>query len=77
MREARSGAERMRAVVRDLKTFARDGDERLRPVDVRQVLESCVNVAWSEIRRRARSSCATSSRSRRCSATRRGSRSSS
>ena len=53
MREARSGAERMRAVVRDLKTFARGEEERCRPVDVRPVLDSCVNVAWTEIRRRA------------------------
>jgi len=54
MREARSGAERMRTVVRDLKTFARGDDERRVPVDLRPVLDSCVNVAWSEISRRAR-----------------------
>ncbi len=53
MREARSGAERMRTIVRDLKTFARADDERRRPVDVRPILDSCLNVAWGEIRRRA------------------------
>jgi signal transduction histidine kinase/CheY-like chemotaxis protein len=54
MREARSGAERMRAVVRDLKTFASGEQERNGPVDVRPILDSCVNLAWNEIRSRAR-----------------------
>ncbi len=54
MREARSGAERMRSVIRDLKTFAGAEDERRGPVDLQPVLTSCVNIAWNEIRRRAR-----------------------
>ena len=53
MREARTGAERMRLVVRDLKTFARVEEEQHRPIDVRPLLDSCMNVAWTEIRRRA------------------------
>jgi signal transduction histidine kinase len=53
MREARTGAERMRAVVRDLKTFARVDEEQPKPVDVRPIIDSCLNVAWTEIRRRA------------------------
>ncbi len=53
MREARTGAERMRAVVRDLKTFARVEEERRVPVDVRPVIDSCLNLAWAELRRRA------------------------
>ena len=53
MREARAGAERMRAVVRDLKTFARMDDEHRRPIDVRPLIDSCLNVAWGEIRKRA------------------------
>ncbi len=53
MREARSGAERMRAVIRDLKTFASGDRERQGPVDLRPVLDSCVNLAWNEIRSRA------------------------
>jgi signal transduction histidine kinase len=52
-REARAGAERMRTIVRDLKTFARADDTQPRPVDVRPLLDSCLNVAWSEIRKRA------------------------
>jgi two-component system, cell cycle sensor histidine kinase and response regulator CckA len=52
LREARSGAERVRDIVKDLKTFARS-DERMGPVDVRQVLESSIRVAENEIRFRA------------------------
>jgi nitrogen-specific signal transduction histidine kinase len=54
MREARTGAERMRAVVRDLKTFAGGEEDRLGPVDLRPVLDSCVNLAWNELHNRAR-----------------------
>jgi CheY-like chemotaxis protein len=52
LKEARSGAERVRDIVKDLKTFARS-DERMGPVDVRQVLESSIRVAENEIRFRA------------------------
>jgi two-component system, cell cycle sensor histidine kinase and response regulator CckA len=52
LREARSGAERVRDIVKDLKTFARS-DERMGPVDVRQVLEASIRVAENEIRFRA------------------------
>jgi signal transduction histidine kinase/CheY-like chemotaxis protein len=53
MREARSGADRMRTVIRDLKTFASGDQEREGAVDLRPVLDSCVNLAWNEIRSRA------------------------
>jgi signal transduction histidine kinase/CheY-like chemotaxis protein len=52
-REARAGAERMRTIVRDLSTFARADDARPRPVDLRPLLDSCLNVAWGELRKRA------------------------
>jgi signal transduction histidine kinase len=54
MREAMAGADRMRAVVRDLKTFASGEEDRNGPVELRPVLDSCVNLAWNEIRPRAR-----------------------
>jgi PAS domain S-box-containing protein len=54
VREAREGAERMRAIIRDLKTFSRAAESRTGPVDLRGVLESCVSIAWNEIRHRAR-----------------------
>jgi PAS domain S-box-containing protein len=53
--EARHGAERVRNIVRDLKTFSKADEGKARgPVNVRQVLESSINLAWNEIRHRAR-----------------------
>jgi PAS domain S-box-containing protein len=52
---AREGSERMRDIVRDLRTFTRAADEEKRAaVDVRRVLDASINVAWNEIRHRAR-----------------------
>ena len=51
---AREGAERVRAIVRDLKTFSRTDDDRRSLVDVRRVLDASINMAWNEIRHRAR-----------------------
>jgi len=51
--EAYEGAERVRQIVRQLKTFSRPDEERLSPVDVHQVLESVVMMATNEIRHRA------------------------
>ncbi len=54
MVEAREGAERVRAIVRDLKTFSRADEPRRGSADVRRVLESAINLARNEIRHRAR-----------------------
>jgi PAS domain S-box-containing protein len=52
---AREGSERMRDIVRDLRTFTRGaGEEKHTPVDVRRVLDASINLAWNEIRHRAR-----------------------
>ncbi|HEY8091848.1 MAG TPA: ATP-binding protein, partial [Polyangiaceae bacterium] len=52
---AREGAGRMRDIVRDLRTFTRSADEEKRVlVDVRRVLDASINLAWNEIRHRAR-----------------------
>jgi two-component system cell cycle sensor histidine kinase/response regulator CckA len=53
LREARSGAERVRDIVKDLKTFSRSDSEKMEPVDVRQILDSAIKVAHNEIRHRA------------------------
>lgn len=53
LREARSGAERVRDIVKDLKTFAHS-DERMGPVDVTSLLESALKVAANEFKFRAR-----------------------
>ncbi|ACG75553.1 multi-sensor hybrid histidine kinase [Anaeromyxobacter sp. K] len=52
--DARDGAERMRVIVRDLKTFSRPDEEHAGPVPLGPLLDSCVSVAWNEIRHRAR-----------------------
>jgi signal transduction histidine kinase len=54
LREARQGGDRVRHIVRDLKTFATADDTPVGPVDVRRVLESSINMAYNEIRHRAR-----------------------
>jgi two-component system, NtrC family, sensor kinase len=50
----REGAERMRDIVRDLKTLARGDVEQPSAVDVRHILEVCMNMAEREIAPRAR-----------------------
>jgi PAS domain S-box-containing protein len=52
--EAREGAERVRKIVRGLKTFSRAEEERRVTLDVRQVLDLSINMAFNEIRHRAR-----------------------
>ena len=52
--EARQGAERVRNIVRDLKTFSRQDEEQQGPVEVQSVLESAVKMARNEIRHRAK-----------------------
>ncbi len=51
--EALEGAERVRSIVRDLRTFSRPGEEPPAPVDVVKVMESSINMAQSHIRPRA------------------------
>jgi len=51
--DARLGGERMRGIVRDLKTASRAGHATA-PVGLRSVLEYAVGIASAEIRRRAR-----------------------
>ncbi len=52
--EALEGAERVRAIVRDLKVFATRKPEDLATVDVHRVIDSCARMADTEIRHRAR-----------------------
>ncbi|MBN1203782.1 MAG: PAS domain-containing protein [Myxococcaceae bacterium] len=54
LKEAREGAERMRLIVRDLKTFSRPDDVRMEPVDLPRAIDSAVTLAWNELRHRAR-----------------------
>ena len=51
--QAEDGAERVRIIIRDLKSFSRAdvGDDG--PVEIQTVLDSAINMAWNEIRHRA------------------------
>jgi PAS domain S-box-containing protein len=52
--DARQGADRVRRIVRDLKSFSRGDEDRRGPVDVQRVLESSISMSWNELRHRAR-----------------------
>jgi two-component system, cell cycle sensor histidine kinase and response regulator CckA len=52
--DARAGAERVRYIVSDLNTFSAAPRTDLTVVELRKVLDSAINMAWSEIRHRAR-----------------------
>jgi PAS domain S-box-containing protein len=51
--EAHEGAERVRTIVKDLKSFSRQGEEQRVAVDVREVLELAIKMASHELRSRA------------------------
>src|SRR5439155_11128570 len=52
--EARAGADRVKSIVRDLKTFSRPDDGPSKPLDLRQVVATAINMVQNEIRHRAR-----------------------
>ncbi len=52
--EARSGAERVRSIVRDLKLLAREQDATEGPSDLRKVVDAALGIVDSELRHRAR-----------------------
>ena len=52
--EARSGAERVRKIVRELKTFSRADEECRRVLDLPRVMDLAINMSFNEIRHRAR-----------------------
>jgi signal transduction histidine kinase len=54
LKVAMEGLERVRAIVRDLKTFSRIDPEEGVMVDLHQVIDAALNVAQSELRHRAR-----------------------
>jgi PAS domain S-box-containing protein len=54
LNDARSSADRVRQIVRDLKIFSRSHEDRRGAVDIEQVLDSTVRMAWNEMRHRAK-----------------------
>ena len=53
-KDAREGLERIKKIVRGLKTFSRADDEVVAVLEVKQVLELAIKMAFNEIRHRAR-----------------------
>jgi PAS domain S-box-containing protein len=54
LRDAMSGSERIRQIVRDLRLFSRAEEDRPVAVELHPVLDSSLRMAWNEIRHRAR-----------------------
>jgi nitrogen-specific signal transduction histidine kinase/CheY-like chemotaxis protein len=54
LEDAREAAHRVRQIVRDLRLFSRAEEDRRDLVDVREILESTLRMAWNEIRHRAK-----------------------
>jgi signal transduction histidine kinase len=52
LREALMGADRVRRIVRDLKTFSRQDEDTRGPVDLRAVMDSAAKMAAGELRPR-------------------------
>ncbi len=53
LHDAREAAERVRAIVRDVKLFSTPHEQARGPVNVTNVIESTIRMAWNEIRHRA------------------------
>jgi CheY-like chemotaxis protein len=54
LEDARDGAERVRKIVRGLKTFSRAHEEERVPLDPAYVVDQAIHLAFNEIRHRAR-----------------------
>jgi len=52
--ETLSGSTRLRDIVRDLKLFSRAPQEQQGPLDLHALLDSCVSMAWGELKHRGR-----------------------
>ncbi len=52
--ESLEATERVRMIGQDLRTFAREGDEQQRLIDVHRVIDSAAKIAWREIKNKGR-----------------------
>jgi PAS domain S-box-containing protein len=53
LRRAREGAQRVRRIVRDLKSFSRADEETIATTDLRKSLDTAITLVWNEIKHRA------------------------
>lgn len=52
--ESKDGIDRIALIVRNLKSFSRAEDDTLKPTDLEECLESSLNIAWNEIKYKAK-----------------------
>jgi len=53
VRESLDGAERVRSIVSDLKSFSRVDESEFKRADINECLRSTINIAWNEIKYKA------------------------
>ena len=54
LKQAREGSDRIRQTTRDLRVLAGNDESPPAPIDVTRVMNSSINLAWNQIRHRAR-----------------------
>lgn len=52
--ESKDGIDRIATIVRNLKSFSRAENDRQEPIDLLEALESAINIAWNEIKYKAK-----------------------
>ena len=53
IRESQEGAQRVRTIVQNLKSFSRLDETKEQPADLNECLESTINIVWNEIKYKA------------------------
>jgi two-component system NtrC family sensor kinase len=48
--ESLEGAQRIKKIVQDLRTFSRKSESQTMPIDINQILESTLSIVWNEIK---------------------------
>jgi PAS domain S-box-containing protein len=51
--ESLEGADRIKRIVQDMKSFAHPGEDKLKATDINKGLESTLNIAWNELKYKA------------------------
>ncbi len=50
IKESLEGAERVRTIVQNLKSFSRVDETECKPADINECLESTINIVWNELK---------------------------
>ncbi|MDP3029859.1 MAG: response regulator [Deltaproteobacteria bacterium] len=53
IKESREGTERIKKIVLNLKDFAHPGEDKLQSADIKECLESTLNIVWNELKYKA------------------------